>query len=79
MSIDGRLAIVGSSNVDLRSFQLNEEVSLLFYDAGSVGRVEEIHAGYLAGSDRLDPDAWRKRFAGRKLLENVARLVSPLL
>ena len=29
LSIDGRFAVVGSSNVDLRSFQLNEEASLL--------------------------------------------------
>ena len=39
VSVDGRLAVVGSSNVDLRSFQLNEEGSLLLYDADSIARV----------------------------------------
>ena len=36
VSIDERLAILGSSNVDLRSFELNEEVSLLLYAGDSV-------------------------------------------
>ncbi|TXJ25508.1 MAG: cardiolipin synthase [Afipia sp.] len=79
ISIDGTLAIVGSSNVDLRSFQLNEEASLLLYDAPSVATVERVHDGYLAGSDRLTRDEWRRRSPLRKLLENITRLFSALL
>jgi len=79
LSIDGRLAIVGSSNVDLRSFQLNEEASLLLYDAASIARVEAIQQGYLAASERLDAERWRKRPRLRKLAENVARLLNSLL
>src|SRR5204862_4925062 len=54
VGIDGRLAIVSSSNVDLRSFQLNEEASLLLYDPASVAAVEAIQRGYLAQSDTID-------------------------
>lgn len=79
ISIDGTLAIVGSSNVDLRSFQLNEEASLLLYDAPSVAEVERIHDAYLDGSDRLTRDDWRRRSPLRKLLENITRLFSALL
>ncbi|MBV9842444.1 MAG: cardiolipin synthase [Sphingomonadaceae bacterium] len=79
VSIDGRLAVVGSSNVDIRSFQLNEEVSLLLYDAPEIERLEAFQRGYLDNSDRIDLDAWRKRPAIRRLGENFARLVSPLL
>jgi cardiolipin synthase len=79
MSIDGRLAIVGSSNVDLRSFQLNSEASLLLTDPGSVAQVEAVQQGYLANSDALTLDAWRARPALRKLAENIARQMSPLL
>ncbi|TNE39669.1 MAG: cardiolipin synthase [Sphingomonadales bacterium] len=78
-SIDGRLAVVGSSNVDLRSFQLNEEVSLLLYDSQSIARVEAIQQAYLAGSERLDLEQWRRRPLPRKLAENIARLVNSLL
>lgn len=79
LSIDGRLAIVGSSNVDLRSFQLNEEASLLLYDAESIRRVEAIQQGYLAVGERLDLERWRARPRIRKLAENIARLMNSLL
>ncbi|MBN8819905.1 MAG: cardiolipin synthase [Sphingomonas sp.] len=79
LSIDGTLAVVGSSNVDLRSFQLNQEASLLIYDAPSIAKVRAIQAGYLAAASRLSPDAWRARPRLRRLAENVARLVDSLL
>ena len=79
VSIDGRLAVVGSSNVDVRSFQLNEEASLLLYDTQSIEHLKTIQQGYLANSDRLDLPTWRGRSRVRKLAENVARLVNSLL
>jgi cardiolipin synthase len=79
VSIDGNLAVVGSSNVDLRSFQLNDEVSLLLYDRDSVARLEAIQQGYIEHSDRLTLEAWRSRPRAQKLLESLARLVGPLL
>lgn len=79
VSIDGELGIVGSSNVDLRSFQLNEEVSLLLHDRESIGALESVQAGYIADSDPLGIEAWRSRPRIRKIAENIARLVSPLL
>ncbi|HWW63664.1 MAG TPA: cardiolipin synthase [Sphingomonadaceae bacterium] len=78
VSIDGALAIVGSSNVDLRSFQLNAEVSLLLFDAGSVAAVEAVQHGYLAHSDTLSLAAWRRRPLPIRLLENIARLMGSL-
>ncbi|MPT47620.1 MAG: cardiolipin synthase [Sphingobium sp.] len=79
LSIDDRLAIVGSSNVDIRSFQLNEEASLLLYDADSIARVKAIQQGYLDVSTRLRSDEWAQRPFHRRMLENGARLVNSLL
>ena len=79
VSIDGRLGVVGSSNVDIRSFQLNEEMSLLLYDAPEISRLEGYQRGYLEGSDRIELEDWRRRPAIRRLGENFARLISPLL
>jgi cardiolipin synthase len=78
-SIDGELGVVGSSNVDLRSFQLNEEASLLLYDAGAIARLNELQEEYIAASEPLDLAAWRARPRLQKLLENIARIMSPLL
>lgn len=79
VSIDGRAALLGSSNVDLRSFQLNEEASLMLIDAQSVAAVEAVQRGWMEQSDRIDPDAWRRRPIWRKVAENVARMVGSLL
>ena len=79
VSIDGRIGVAGSSNVDIRSFQLNEEVSLLLFDAATIGRLEEIQRDYLARSNRLDLQRWRRRGRMRRTGEAIARMVSPLL
>ncbi len=74
-----RLAIVGSSNVDLRSFQLNEEASLLIHDAASIAGVNAKLLDYLARSETLTLAGWRARPPIRKFAENIARLVNSLL
>ena len=79
VSIDGRLAIVGSSNVDLRSFQLNDEASVLLFDPSSIATLESIQREYIAHSDQLDLAGWRRRAPIAKIAENLARLVTPLL
>lgn len=79
VSIDSTVAVIGSSNVDIRSFQLNEEVSLVLYGADAVAPIEAIQRGYLAASDPVDAIRWKKRPALHKVGENIARLVSPLL
>ena len=79
VSVDGNLGIVGSSNVDLRSFQLNEEVSLLLLDHSSVASLEKIQRGFLKQSDRIDLDQWRRRGHPAMFAENIARLCAPLL
>jgi cardiolipin synthase len=77
--IDDTLGILGSSNVDIRSFQLNQEVSLLLLDRRSITQLEQIQRRYIAHSDEISPEQWRQRGGLRKLAENMARLVSPLL
>ncbi len=79
VSIDGNLGIIGSSNVDLRSFQLNEEVSLLLLDRASVASLETIQRTYLKSSDHLDLEEWRRRGRLVMFAENLARLAAPLL
>lgn len=76
---DDTLAVVGTCNADIRSFQLNAEVSLLLYDPASVAAAAELEAGYLTGADRLTAAAWAGRPRWRRPAEGLARLFSPLL
>jgi cardiolipin synthase len=77
--IDDRLGVLGSSNVDIRSFQLNAEVSLLLLDPDSIGMLAQVQLGYLSACDEIDLVEWRRRSRWRKFAENAARLISPLL
>jgi cardiolipin synthase len=78
-SIDGSLALIGSSNMDIRSFVLNAEVSLAIYDPEVVARLRAEQERTLANSKPLVLDEWVRRSLGAKVAENLARLVSPLL
>jgi cardiolipin synthase len=79
MSVDESVALIGSSNLDRRSFELNEEVTVLIYDPAVAADLWTIEQGYLAKSDTVDPAAWAKRPALKRLLQNVARLFDALM
>jgi len=79
LSIDEDIALVGSSNLDIRSFMLNAEAGLLCFDPGVVARLRDIEADYLRQSDPLDADRWRRRPAWRRSVEGIARLADSFL
>lgn len=79
LSIDDEIAVIGSSNIDIRSFLLNGEASLILYDEVATAGLQAEQAFTIAGSDRLEPAKWGQRSLPIKLVENIARLVSPLL
>jgi cardiolipin synthase len=79
LSIDGEIAMIGSSNMDIRSFLLNAEIGLLFYSQEVTARLRAEQERYFAGSDLLDLDEWQKRSRFSKVAENTARLMSALL
>ena len=51
LSVDDDIALVGSINLDIRSFALNAEIGLLCYDAGVVARMRDVESDYLANAD----------------------------
>jgi cardiolipin synthase A/B len=78
LCIDDDIAVVGSSNLDLRSFQLNLEVTLICYDTGIVADMQGIFADYVRSSKPLGLDEWQARPIATRLFDNVARLTSAL-
>jgi len=78
MTIDDDIAMIGSSNMDVRSFELNYECSLMIYDPRIVARLTDIQAHNLAQSHILTKEAWSKRSIKDTLLDNIARLTSAL-
>ena len=79
MSIDDSLSLIGSSNFDIRSFSLNFEINLLFYDSDLTRRLRAQQQQYMANSILLVQEDWQARSALKRTSQNIAKLLSPLL
>ena len=79
MVVDGRVALVGSANMDLRSFRLNFEVHAVIRDAAVARELTRVFEADLAVSERIELDRFRQRPRPMRVLEGAARLLSPLM
>ena len=79
MVTDGKIAMVGTANMDSRSFDLNFEVNAIVYDSGIAGQLRDIFYEDIKNAEKIDEKAWRKRPIYKQFFEKTAKLVSPLL
>jgi cardiolipin synthase A/B len=77
-TIDDDVAVIGSSNMDIRSFELNMEVSLLVRGASFVREMRAVEDGYRLQSRELTLDEWMRQPLRSTVLDNLARLTSAL-
>ena len=71
--IDGRIAIVGSANLDPRSLALNAEVELVAHSPAVAARLTRAFVDDVARSRRVDLTRWRARPWTQRLLELLLR------
>lgn len=79
ITIDHGISVLGSCNMDIRSFVLNAEISLLVYDSGFTRSVQELQARDLRRSRPLTAAEWQRRGRVVRAIQNLCRLLSPLL
>jgi len=79
ITVDDRVATVGTANVDDRSFQHNYEVNAVIYDKGLAVRLREDFLRDSLKSLVLDYETFSRRPWLQKLAEGAARTISPLL
>jgi cardiolipin synthase A/B len=72
MTVDGIWATIGSTNLDTRSFALNDEVNAVVYHNEVVGQLEKIFAEDLTYSRKVDLEQWRSRGFVDRLLEALS-------
>ncbi|CAN5169204.1 cardiolipin synthase [soil metagenome] len=77
-TIDDDIAVIGSSNMDIRSFNLDFEISLMVRGASFVREMRAVEEGYRAVSRELTLDEWLKQPLRSTILDNLARLTSAL-
>lgn len=78
LSIDDDVAVIGSSNLDIRSFVLNFEITMLVRGASFVAGMREVEASYRELSRELTLQEWRREPRSRTFLDGVFRLTSSL-
>lgn len=79
MTVDGRMAMIGSANLDRRSFELNYEVNIGVFDRDFIAALDRRQASYAARSRRLTLEEVRGWSAARRLRNNLLAIASPLL
>jgi len=73
MVVDGHASLIGSSNLDFRSFWLNAECNVLVLDDACAAELEGSFRADLAGSREITREEWRQRTWSHRLLDTTAR------
>jgi cardiolipin synthase A/B len=79
LTVDGELTLIGSANMDRRSFDLNYENNILFCDADLTGEVRRRQQDYLARSHRVTEEKVASWSTPRRLWNNSIAMMGPLL
>lgn len=76
---DGKLSMVGTANMDHRSFDLNFEVNAIVYDVAFAKKIRKIFFDDVKEAKKIDEKIWNKRSFYYKLADRIGRLFSPAL
>lgn len=79
ITVDRNFSLFGSVNLDMRSFWLNFEATLVIYCKDFTKTLYEIQKNYLAISAELDLEEFKNRSHFEKFKENSVLLVAPIL
>ncbi len=77
--VDRQVVLIGSVNLDMRSFWLNFEATLIVYCADFAKIVVAEQERYMEQAAELDLALFTRRGWGQRFKENLALLLSPLL
>lgn len=78
ITIDDEVGVIGSSNLDIRSFELNLECVVVCYDAKVATTLREHHEELLTRSQSISLEVWKMRPVASSLAESLTRLSSSL-
>jgi cardiolipin synthase len=79
VTIDKRLALIGSANLDRRSLELNFEISMLAYDSNFASHLRFLQQSYIESSRLLSTKTVSNWSIGRRAWQNAVGLIAPIL
>lgn len=77
--VDGKIASVGTANIDVRSFRLNFEVNAFIYHRETAKLLATSFREDIQFSKELTPAIYQQRSLWIKFKESISRLLSPIL
>jgi cardiolipin synthase len=79
VTVDGEIALIGSANLDRRSFELNYENNILFEDPDLTSRIRERQLSYRWQSYEITVESVKQWPMSRRLLNNTIAMLGPVL
>ncbi|MGO4998617.1 cardiolipin synthase [Oceanisphaera sp. W20_SRM_FM3] len=79
LTMDGRVSLIGSSNLDLRSFDLNYENNILLQDVATTQAIRERQLSYLASSEIVELASVLAWPYHTRIWNNVIATIGPVL
>lgn len=79
LTLDGEMTLIGSANLDRRSFELNFENNILFFDAALTAKMRERQHDYLTQSQQVTLDMVSQWSIRRRFWNNTIAMLGPLL
>jgi cardiolipin synthase len=79
LTLDGEVTLIGSANMDRRSFELNYENNILFYDSGLTRAMRERQQEYITRSHPVTKEAVAAWPMSRRLWNNLIATLGPVL
>lgn len=76
---DDNVCSIGSTNLDIRSFEQDFEINAFIYDRKMAKQMREQFLLDLESCTQVDPERWARRSRVHRFWESVARLFSPIL
>lgn len=79
LTVDGEIALIGSTNLDLRSFDLNYENNVVFSDEALTAKIVERQYQYLADSEQILFEHVKKWPLSYRIWNNIVATMGPIL
>ena len=79
LTLDGEITLIGSANMDRRSFDLNYENNILFYDPALTAEMRRRQDAYLAQSHQVTAEMVAQWPITRRLWNNAIAMLGPVL
>ena len=76
---DDEVCSIGSTNLDIRSFEQDFEINAFIYDRKMARQMRDLFLQDLESCTQVDPERWAHRSRIHRFWESVARLFSPIL